>query len=138
MCLYSKNRLPRIAWKPIKVYKLVQFENGIYFTLFYYYKLKHKNLVSIFNTLLSIIFNIKKPRYRGYSDLYEVNNGFFHSFYTKRVVDKINNLKSRYPEINYTLIECTIPKFSLYYKGELGDICSNRLNIEFKKYETEN
>lgn len=23
MCLYSKNRLPRVAWKSIKVYKIV-------------------------------------------------------------------------------------------------------------------
>lgn len=134
MCLYSKNRFPRIAWKPIKVYKIVRFKDGDYYTPYYDYKLKHKNLVNIFNTLLSIIVKIKKVwSFKYQKIIYKVNNGFFHSFYDKTTaIDGIDYLKSSGPKINYILIECTIPKFSLYYKGELEDICSNRLNTEFK------
>lgn len=133
MCLLSKNRLPRIAWKPIKVYKIVYFENSTYYTPYYYYKLKHKNLINVSNTLLNIIFNIKRLKYYEYSDCYKVNNGFFHSFYDKiEALYKRKCIAYRDWTKDYTVIECTIPKFSLYYIGVKGDICSNRLNTEFK------
>lgn len=138
MCLYSKNRFPRIAWKPIKVYKIVNFEDGDYYTPYYHYKLKHKNLINILNTLLNVILKIKKVYYWDYPDSCEVNGGFFHSFHSKAIaINKINSSEFYNPLINHTLIECIIPKFSLYYKGEFGDICSNRLNTEFKKYEAD-
>ena len=115
MFLRTKQRLPKIAWKPITTYKVIYSRNSLLLTLYRDYP------IQIGNTYKETLRNIFKSRKHIYSH-YNMNKGL-HSFTSKyfAIVIAQNN------KCNRIVIECVIPKFSLYWIGNNYDIVSNKL-----------
>ena len=122
MCLTTKQKWPKIAWKPITVYKVIYGYPNNYRTLY------QRMPIDIGETYRESVYNILKNRKyllmieeKGY---YEFNEGL-HS-----VKDRITALAiANYYEVLYPvqIVECTIPRFSLYWIGIDNDIVSNKL-----------
>jgi hypothetical protein len=122
MCLTTKQKWPKIAWKPITVYKVIYGYPNNYRTLY------QRMPIDISKTYRESVYNILKNRKylpqieeKGY---YALNEGL-HS-----VKDRITALAiADYYEILYPIqiVKCTIPRFSLYWIGVDNDIVSNKL-----------
>lgn len=129
MCLEVKWRLPRISLKPIKVYK-VMFINGNIVRP--YYNEDYRYLVSGAYTAEN--YNFKET----IIDLKDgfIEKGFFHSY--KEVPQHwLWRLKDRDPS-KISIVECTIPRFTLYFKGKcMGDTSYASRKIKFIKYVEE-
>lgn len=115
MCLRTKQRLPKIAWKPITTYKVIYSRDSLLLTLFRGFP------IQIGNTYKETLKNIFKSKRRTHL-YYHINKGL-HSFIAK------------YPAITTAqingcgrmVVECVIPRFSLYWIGNNYDIVSNKL-----------
>ena len=122
MCLTTKQKWPKITWKPITVYKVIYGYPNNYRTLY------QRMPIDIGETYRESVYNILKNRKyllkieeKGY---YEFNEGL-HS-----VKDMIPALTiADYYKVLYPvqIVECTIPRFSLYWIGIDNDIVSNKL-----------
>lgn len=125
MCLTTNQKWPKIAWRPITVYKVVCGWEDPYRTIF------QKAKIQIGKTYRESVYNILKNREylskieeKGY---YEFNEGL-HS-----VKDRITALAiADYYAVLYPvqIVKCTIPRFSLYWIGVDNDIVSNKLKYE--------
>ena len=108
MCLVKKHRFPKIAWKPIKVYKYVNpYNNNIEFETPYMHK-SYK-----FGEIIKAKCSWIKTFFKN-----EVNGEGVHA----------------YPRPMLASHLATIPKFSLYWKGKYGDIASTKLIVHNKKF----
>ena len=108
MCLVKKHWFPKIAWKPIKVYKYVNpYDNNVEFETPYMYK--SYKFGEVIEAKCSWIKNFFKN---------EINGEGVHA-YARRMPDSYF---------------ATIPKFSLYWEGEDDDIASTRLIVHNKKF----
>lgn len=118
MSLYTKWRFPRIALKPIKCYKIVTTYRGDIISLCLGYKLKKYNVDSLFPILGR----------RLSKNLYVVGEGYFHAITTEgRAKDTSRDI--------YPIVECIIPRFSLYYISCDGmEVCSKWLICKLLTY----
>lgn len=134
----SKWRIPRLSLKPIKVYKVIvvrkhylynEFETYLYravYSLGKTYRAEWSNY-NVINSLFKCITRSLDK---------DIDSGFFHSFKNyddaKALMEYEQN---RGVENNkFAVIECIVPQFTLYYKGnsfEGEEIASRR--IHFKK-----
>ncbi len=100
MCLHKTHILPKIAWKPIKCYKLVES------TLDSNFRTPYLHYTGTFN---------KPIRHK------VLRLGIFERDLRGEVVhalrEKLNN-PTRYLRV----IECIIPRFTLYWLGDCDDI----------------
>lgn len=123
MCLTTKQRWPKIAWKPITVYKVVYGYRDYYKTIY------QKANIYIGKTYRESVFNMLKNRqssinideYKKYYDFYEGLHSVTEKDSAKIIADYFDVL---YPT---EIAECIIPRFSLYWIGEDNDIVSNKL-----------
>lgn len=123
MCLTTKQRWPKIAWKPITVYKTVYKKENSYKTVY------QGASIHIGKTYKESVFNMVKNRQNSlfiddqkkYYDFYEG----LHSVTNKNVAKIIAD----YFGVSYPteIVECIIPRFSLYWIGDNSDIVSNKL-----------
>lgn len=135
MCLYSKQILPRRATKDIVVYKEVMYVDNlkkVYKTPFagYYILLSEfGNIKSAIGTISILRSTIPTQKIHT-----KIGSGYFHCH---RCMPLLKG-KSRYGaystddgRIKYNtqwrIVECTIPKGSLYWIGVDYDICSDKL-----------
>lgn len=123
MCLTTSQKWPKIAWRPITVYKTVCVWGDIYRTIF------KKAKIQIGETYRESVYNIlKNKQYLVCLDdgtkYYEFNEGI-HSFIEKDEAKSV----AEYFDVLYTteVVKCIIPRFSLYWIGNDGDIVSNKL-----------
>lgn len=152
MCLYSKQILPRRATKDITVYKeMIKGCTNKYVSPWRIYPVQHDEIGKI------LIADGNKKPYRFIPSLEGkihsvIERGYFHSFagipfslkedymnfhilmcnikligrrghcYTWLYDDNSFKYTDR-----YCIVECTIPKGSLYWIGIDGDICSDKL-----------
>lgn len=123
MCLTTNQKWPKIAWKPITTYKVVYGWEDPYRTIF------QKAKIQIGKTYRESVYNIlKNRRYLAYLDneekYYEFHEGL-HSVTKQDIARDIAN----YFDVLYPIeiIECIIPRFSLYWIGDDNDIVSNKL-----------
>ena len=122
MCLTTNQKWPKIAWKPITVYKVVSGWEDPYKTIFRGAK------IQIGKTYKESVYNILKNKQyltclNDGTKYYEFYEGI-HSVTEKDTAKAI----AKYFEVLYPAktVECTIPRFSLYWIGD-GDIVSNKL-----------
>lgn len=116
MCLRTKQRLPKIAWKPITTYKIIYSRDSLLFTLFRGFP------IQIGNTYEETLRNIFKSRRWLFCSHYSMNKRL-HSFTSKYFATTVaqNN------KCNRIVVECVIPRFSFYWIGNNYDIVSNKL-----------
>lgn len=116
MCLYKKCIFPRIALTNKKVYKGVNKREGIYKTPF---RNNHVRLnetyegVFIEDNILSSMFSKI------------IEDGYIHCY------KDIDSAKSSW--FCNTIIECEIPRWTLYWKGTEGEIATRKLKY-LKEY----
>ena len=127
MCLIKKSRIPKVAWKPIKVYKVVLYFNKNLYTPFFCSPVKLNSTI--------------KAHKKWYSNL----NGFFvsgegvHSyrdFKDARKCKKYLNTNMYNIDKCYFIVESKIPRFSLYWEGidvNHSEIASTKLYLTDKK-----
>ena len=123
MCLQTNQKWPKIAWKPITTYKVVYGYKNPYKTMY------QREKIQIGQTYKESVDDILKSRY-SFMDIvedkkfYNFNQGL-HSCTKKDIAKDI----AEYFDVLYptNIVECTIPRFSLYWIGNNGDIVSNKL-----------
>lgn len=132
MCLTTRWKFPRITTKEKVVYKIV-YKNPIDeevcyagVTKFRYrYNILHKE--PIFKHLWSD--NI-------FDTFSEFKDGWVHSFNSlESAIESMEcyscyQLGTRRMPENIIIVKCIIPRFTLYYKGMDGDICSKKIIIK--------
>lgn len=118
MCLTTKQKWPKIAWKPITTYKVVYTPDGHlpFLTLF------QCSPIRIGRTYKETLRNIFRSR-KKFSKGYEMYFGL-HSYINE---DFSRSIARCYEDHGTKIIECTVPRFSLYWIGENIDIVSNKL-----------
>lgn len=123
MCLTTKQKWPKIAWKPITVYKVVVKWRDCYKTVYQgasihigkTYRESVNNMLQ--NRQCSLDIDECKKYYNFYEGL--------HSVIEK---DTAQPIADYFGVLYYTeIVECTIPRFSLYWVGVDNDIVSNKL-----------
>lgn len=126
MCLFCLHRLPRLTLEPKKVFKYMSYDHDINgeiivspvqyckYELGKEYKGKNKEFEPVFITIIKAFFSKK------------IKGNFFHSFidYDSARVYTIYRTRE-----NHKVVECEIPKFTLYYLGECGDVASRRIKF---------
>lgn len=119
MCLTTKRRWPKIAWKPITTYKVVYSPNNYpsLLTIFQDFP------IQIGNTYEETLGNIFRGRRRLHFNKYEIHEGIHSNtkLYQSRVI------ANYFREPNPIIVKCVIPKFSFYWIGDDNDIVSNKL-----------
>lgn len=107
MCLYALHHWPKIAWKPITVYKRLEKDNGRVITPHRSAKVHSRQL------MWTVLFPLhaKIIVYHG-----------IHAYTNSKVAKK-------YLFCGEFVVKATIPRFSLYYLGAYNEICSNRLRL---------
>ena len=118
MCLITKQRWPKIAWKPITTYKVVHSPG--YYPLFL--TLFQGVTILIGGTYTETLRNIFRSR-KKFSKGYEMYFGL-HSCIN---ADVSRALARCYEDHDTKVVECTIPRFSFYWIGDNDDIVSNKL-----------
>ena len=118
MCLLTKQRWPKIAWRPITTYKVVYSPDRLqpFLTLFQCSPIRIGRTYK--ETLRNIFENRKKL-----STNYEMSFGL-HSHIEEYLSRGIANCYRYYGAM---VVECVIPRFSLYWIGSDNDIVSNKL-----------
>ena len=123
MCLTTNQKWPKIAWKPITVYKVVYGYRDFYKTMY------QKANIHIGKTYRESVHNIlKNQQYSLNIDeckkYYDFHEGL-HSVTEKDAAKSI----AEYFQVLYPteIVECIIPRFSLYWVGNDSDIVSNKL-----------
>lgn len=107
MCLTVLHHWPKIAWKPITVYKRLKEGRNEVVTPFQEAKVHSKQLM----------WTVKFPLYTKRN----VYNGI-HA-YTNLSIAESNMYYDEF------IVKATIPRFSLYYLGTYNEICSSRLQL---------
>ena len=123
MCLITEQKWPKIAWKPITTYKVVYGYRDYYKTVY------QKANIQISKTYRESVYNILRNRdYSLHIDegkkYYDFHEGL-HSVTEKNTAESI----AKYFDVLYPteVVECKIPRFSLYWIGNNNDIVSNKL-----------
>lgn len=122
MCLTTKQKWPKIAWKPIKVYKVIYGYPNNYRTM--YQRMSVDIGQTYQETIHNIFRNIEKNRTITGKRIFEIYFGL-HSFQKRYLAEAVKDYYSCL--YNTHVIECTIPKFSFYWIGDRDDIVSNKL-----------
>lgn len=119
MCLEKKSLIPRIALKDIVVYKALNNFDGALSTKI------TKNTIKLGVTYKGIfragIYTYYKCNPRSLiSSLFNrfITSGYIHSYPYKEIVEDI---------WGDTIVECIIPKGTLYFIGKNGDVASRRI-----------
>jgi len=129
MCLITEQKEPFVAKEDITVYKTVEIDKGdkkgvysSYYGGFYYeFGKLYQDEMEADNSFESYFGNIVIQVYGDYSlDKYTHVHRAFHSMIFERLA-----FSNRY----LTIVECTIPKGSLYYEDKTGLIASNQIII---------
>ena len=118
MCLTTNQKWPKIAWRPITTYKVV-YSPGYYPVFLTLFQCCPILIGSTYKETLRNIFRSRKKL----STSYEMSFGL-HSCVKE---DQPRVLANYYKDYHATVVECVIPRFSLYWIGNMNDIVSNKL-----------
>lgn len=120
MCLVKIHKFPKISWKPITCYKILQKRKNNYSTPYLNYSItKDKEVIkgneNFFKGLISkIICGWGVHAYINRYDAFELAQ------YCCKVDQVIGG---------YVVIKCIIPRFTFYFKGKNNEICSRKMII---------
>ena len=118
MCLTTKQKWPKIAWKPITTYKVVYSPNN-YPSLLTIFQCFPIQIGKTYKETLRNIFESRKKL----SASYEMHFGL-HSDIKE---DQSRAIAKCYKYYGTIVVECTIPRFNLCWIGDNNDIVSNKL-----------
>ena len=117
MCLIKLHRFPKISFKPVKVYKVFyNYEGDGYYTPY------------LFEGPLKTGDTIK-AKCNIFTNFYRI---FFGEFIDKEVVHAFISKTiaiERFPFTRAVVLECIIPKFTLYWYGTEGEIAARKMEI---------
>lgn len=114
MCLTSNHFLPKFTLKPIKVYKILFIED---------HSSKFVSPVADFEYELGKEYHADRS-FKRWLTKYK-DKGFIHSYRALSIAED----RYKWYISSKVLVECEIPRFSFYYDGKNGDICSTKLRI---------
>lgn len=123
MCLTTKQKWPKIAWKPITTYKVVYGCGDFYRTIY------QRAKIQIGKTYRESVSNILQHRQHSIW----INDGkryydFYEGLHSVTEKDRAKAIAEYYNVLYLTeVVECKIPRFSLYWIGDDSDIVSNKL-----------
>lgn len=127
MCLYTKWRYPRLAWRPIKVIKLLQLKDGDIVTPYRYHKVE------------SEVLKCHKFQWIPKKDFYLKDNASIrmvecaiHTYDEPHMA----SLRTIFPANMYMAVKATIPRFAWYYRSNGGEYASTRIILD-KDYKNE-
>lgn len=118
MCLIKKHKFPKIAFKSIKVYKILYHYNNCLYSPYFGCKVINKEIKAKYFKIPEIIWEEN------------INGCGVHAFSTLKMAiwAKENYVLFKNP---YTKIyECIIPPFTFYWKGRGGEMTARRINIK--------
>ena len=123
MCLTTKQKWPKIAWKPITTYKVVYGHGNPYRTMY------QRAKIQIGKTYKESVHDILQRRDCS-TNIYE--NKKYYAFHEglHSVTEKLatKHIAEYFSAVYSTeVVECVIPRFSLYWVGMDNDIVSNKL-----------
>ena len=118
MCLTTKQKWPKIAWKPITTYKVVH-SPGYYPLFLTLFQCVPILIGGTYTETLRNIFRSRKELSKGYEMYFGLHS------YTNE--DLSRSIARCYDDYDTKVVECIIPRFSLYWIGDSGDIVSNKL-----------
>jgi hypothetical protein len=121
MCLTTKQKWPKIAWRPITVYKVVYKNENSYKTVY------QGATIHIGKTYRESVFNMLKNRQ---SFIYECKKyyEFYEGLHSVTEKDSAQTIANYFDVLYLTeVVECTIPRFSLYWIRNNNYIVSNKL-----------
>lgn len=125
----TKDRLPFTASEDITVYKVL-------INRFYCNRLKPKRTLALRFPVpddgIMRAAEVNKPRYLRKEKLYAVTAGMIHAFNDFTVAR--HNIINHASWIDTAIYLAVIPKWTHYYKGMDGDICSEVLHIDLSHY----
>lgn len=118
MCLIKLHRFPRISFKPVKVYKVFyKEEDGYYYTPYLF-----EGPLKIGDTIKAKC-NIFRNFYRIFIGEFIEKEGV-HAFTTKISAEK------RFCNFSkIVILECVIPRFTLYWYGTEDEIAARKMEI---------
>jgi len=127
MCLIKSHRFPKIAWKPIKVYKVLVYFNKKLYTPFFWSSVK-----------LNSTIKANKKWYSNLDDCFVSGEGIhsYRNFKDARECKKYLNTCNIDIDRCYYIVESKIPRFSLYWEGidiNKSEIASTKLYLTDKK-----
>lgn len=125
MCLIKSHRFPKIAWKLIKVYKVLVYFNKKLYTPFFWSSVK-----------LNSTIKAHKKWYSNLDDYFVSGEGVhsYRNFKDARECRKYLNTCNI--DRCYYIVESKIPRFSLYWEGmdiNKSEIASTKLYLTDKK-----
>lgn len=123
MCLIATHFFPKISFKKIKVYKLVRFVDGEYYSAYQNEKLLERAKE-----------RFMLPEKMNYAGKYQIEEGMIHACTNlqnaieRQVQFFLRDICSK--SLKVKIITAYIPPFTRYYIGEDGDICAKRMKYE--------
>lgn len=139
MCWVSSQAVKQIAEEDIKVFKIGESHRGMFYSMYKGFEYKLNRLyTSCIDIELQDCIDIK---FQDYNNMFVGSKGF-HSYDPSIVhLDIRKNViiqwavyagkrKLDVGDINYVKAECVIPKGSVYYENENGEIISNQIIIK--------
>lgn len=120
MCLIKKSKIPRIALKDITVYKSVDNQYGKLYTII------TEDLVELGKTYKGIF---RKSEFnQDFLNPRTLLSSLFSKYVTTGYIHSYISLKRSIAEWRYnTIVECIIPRGTLYFIGTNNEIASRKL-----------
>lgn len=119
MCLIKKHKFPKIAFKSIKVYKILYNYNNCLYSPYFGCKVINKKIKAKYFKIPEIVWEE------------DINGCGVHAFSTlKEAMQVKENLEIFHQNPLMKIYECIIPPFTLYWNGKGGDIAARRINIK--------
>lgn len=118
MCLIKKHKFPKIAFRPIKVYKVLYNFNNCLYSPYFGCKVINNKIKAKYFKIPEIVWE---------ENIYGCG---VHAFSTlKEVIQAKENLEI-FQNPFMKIYECIIPPFTLYWNGKEGNIASRKLKIK--------
>ena len=120
MCLVKIHKLPRISWKPITCYKVLQRRKNNYVTPYVNYSItKDREIIKGGENFFS---GLKCKHIYGWGVHAFIN--MFTAMKTAQYFCMIDQVIG-----GYVVVKCTIPRFTFYFKGKDNEICARKMII---------
>lgn len=134
MCWTSETLKKRIATEDIKVFKIGENHGGMFYSMYKYFKYQ---LNQLYTSYIDIEFQDCNDRFVGSRGFHSYGPSIVHlEISTKNVIPRWEvSARQRRLDfytggVDYVKAECVIPKGSMYYENEDGEIISNQIVIK--------
>lgn len=120
MCLVKIHKFPRISWKPITCYKVLQRRKNNYVTPCVNYSItKDREVIKGYENFFN---GLKCKTIHGWG-VHAFTN-MFDALQMAQYFCRIDQVIG-----GHVVVKCIIPRFTFYFKGKNNEICSRKMII---------